>query len=85
LTVKEEGKMATKFSFVKLTGITVNVKKGEIHLSAIVQFNDENFAKAQTLRHYLEAETGGVTLVIEPRQPSLMDAEITASVSKGEK
>ena len=61
----------TTFSGVKLTNITVNVKKGEIHLSAVVGLSDENFAKSQILSPYLDTEVGGVTLTIEPIQLSL--------------
>ncbi len=52
----------TTFYGVKLTGITVNVKKGEIHLSAVVPFSDENFKKVQ----FLDVDTSGVTLTVEP-------------------
>ena len=75
----------TKFNNVRLTGITVNMKQGEIHLSAVIAFNDENFAKSQTLTPYLDAETGGVTLDVEPDQPRLWKTEVSAEVVHEEK
>ncbi len=61
----------TTFHMVKLKSITVNMKSGEIHISAMVALNDENFAKAETLRPYLDAEIGGVTVEIQPQQMRL--------------
>ena len=62
--------MTTIFRMVKLTGVTVNIKKGEIHISATIRLDEENLKKAESLKPYLEAETGGVTMEIEPRQPT---------------
>jgi len=65
--------MTTTFQMVKLTGVTVNMKKNEIHISAVVQLTDDNFESAESLKPYLDAELGGVTMVIEPQQKQLME------------
>jgi hypothetical protein len=75
----------TKFSNVRLTGITVNMKSGEIHINAVVGFTDENLAKSQVLIPYLNAEIGGVALTIEPNQRSLSDAHRTDTEETGNK
>ena len=58
----------TTFNEVQLTGITINIKTGEIKISARVGLNDENLEKAQGLEPYLDSEAGHVTLEITPMQ-----------------
>ncbi len=63
--------MIVIFNFAKLTNINVSLKNGQISLTAKIPLDDANFDNAESLRPYLDAETGGVTLEIRPTQPPL--------------
>lgn len=59
--------MAT-FVGAKLTSVTANLKQNLISITVKIPLNDENMDKVERLKPYLEAETGGVTLEINPIQ-----------------
>ena len=61
----------TTFTLVKMTGVIVNLKTGEITLTAKVSLNDENFRKAEQLQPYLGEDSRALTLEITSSQMSL--------------
>jgi hypothetical protein len=72
----------TTFNSAKLTGITVNLKSGQISISAQVELSDGNFEKAEALRKFLGTKASGVMLEIKPLQLDMLRATMPVKERK---